>query len=125
MSGSCPNGIAGVAYIKVDGYQYALKGNLTISIDAFERAGVAGMDGVHGYTEKPRVPFIEADFSDIGGLSLSALSGVCNSTVTVELANGKVYLLRNAWTSTARELNGEEGSVTTRFEGLRGEELMP
>lgn len=125
MSGSCPNGIAGVAYLKVDGTQYALKGNLTISIDGFEREGVAGMDGVHGYTQKPRVPFIEGDFSDIGGLSLSALEAVCNSTVTVELANGKVYLLRNAWTSTARELKGEDGSVTTKFEGMKGEEVMP
>jgi hypothetical protein len=125
MSDSCPNAIAGVAYLKVDGTQYALKGNLTISIGPFARTGVAGLDGVHGYTEQPRVPFISAEFSDIGGMSLVALQAVCNSTITTELINGKVYLLRNAWTSDAQELNGAEGTVTVKFEGLKGEEIMP
>lgn len=121
----CPNRIAGTAFLKVDGEQFALRGSLTISIDAFERAGVAGVDGVHGYTEIPRVPFIEGEFSDIRGLSIRRLSDICNATVTAETLNGKTYLLRNAWTSTARELNGTEGTVTVRFEGMSGEEIMP
>jgi hypothetical protein len=121
----CPNAIAGVAYVKVDGEQYALRGDLTVSIDAVERAGIAGLDGVHGYTETPRVPFIEGSFSDIGGMSLKRIGEICNSTVTAELLNGKSYLLRNAWSSTARELNGAEGSVTIRFEGMSGTEIMP
>ena len=120
----CPNRIAGVAFLKVDGEQFALRGSLTISIDGFERTGVAGMDGVHGYTEVPRIPFIEGDFSDIRGLSLARLSQICNSTVTAETLNGKTYLLRNAWTSAARELDAAEGSVTVRFEGMSGEEIM-
>src|SRR5262249_4638680 len=97
--------IAGVAYIFVDGRQYPLRGALTISIDTLERTGVAGMDGVHGFTEKPRVPWIEGDISDLGGLSLALLQAMCDVTVTAELANGKVYVLRNAWTSTAREFD--------------------
>lgn len=121
----CPNAIAGTAYFKVDGEQYALRGTLTISIDPFERAGFAGLDGVHGYTEAPRVPFIEAEFTDKGGLSLTRLQRICNSTVTAETLNGKTYLLRNAWTATARELNAAEGSVAVRFEGMSGREIMP
>lgn len=125
MSESCPWGVAGTAYFKVDGTQLALKGNLTVSIDTFERETVAGMDGIHGYTQKPRAPYIEGDFSDIGSLSLMMLQSMCNVTVTVELMNGKVYLLRNAWTTTARELKGEDGTVTVRWDGMSGEELMP
>jgi hypothetical protein len=121
----CPNRIAGVAFLRVDGVQYALKGALTISIDAFEREGIAGMDGVHGYKETPRVPFIQGDFSDTAGMSLDDLSAVCNATVTAELATGKTYLLRNAWTSTARELNVSDGQVSVKFEGMKGEEVMP
>ena len=121
----CPNAIAGVAFVKVDGEQFALRGDLTISIDMFERAGFAGADGVHGYTETPRVPFIEGSFTDKGGLSLARLATFCNVTVTAETLNGKTYLLRNAWTSTARELNAIEGSVTIRWEGMSGEEIMP
>jgi tail tube protein len=116
--------IAGVAYLRVDGRQYALRGNLTVSIDMDEREGVPGQDGVHGYIERPRVPWIEGDLSDIGGLSIQALRRIRNTTVQAELANGKKYLLRNAWTSTALELNAADGQVTVRWEGMRGEELM-
>lgn len=116
--------IAGVAYVFVDGRQYPLRGNLTISIDTIERTGVAGQDGIHGFTETPRVPWIEGDFSDIGGLSLLTLQAMCDVTVTAELANGKQYVLRNAWTSTAREFNAADGQATVRFEGMGAEELM-
>jgi hypothetical protein len=118
------NRIAGVCYLKVDGAQYALRGALTVSPDSFEREGVAGMDGVHGYIERPRVPFITADLTDTAGLSLEALQAVTDATITVELANGKTYLLRNAWTAEARELNAADGQVSVRFEGKKGEEVM-
>ncbi|HEV7286021.1 MAG TPA: phage tail tube protein [Kaistia sp.] len=116
--------IAGVCYLKVDGAQYALRGGLTVSIDSVEREGVAGMDGVHGYIERPRVPFITADLTDTAGLSLDALQRITAATVTVELANGKVYLLREAWTAEAREINAVDGTVSVRFEGVKGEEVM-
>lgn len=121
----CPNRIAGVAFLRVDGQQYALRGNLTISPDMFEREGIAGMDGVHGYKETPRVPFISADLSDLGGLSMETLRAYCNSTVTAELGTGKVYILRGAYTAAAMELNAADGQVTVRWEGMSAEELMP
>jgi hypothetical protein len=117
--------IAGVAYVFVDGQQYPLRGSLTISIDVLERTGVAGQDGVHGFTEQPRVPWIEGDFSDLGTLSLLALQAMADVTITAELANGKVYVLRNAWTATAREFNAAEGQAKIRFEGMAAEEMMP
>ena len=124
MALACPNRIAGVAYLRVDGVQYALKANLTISIDSFIREGVPGMDGVHGYKETPQTPYISAEISDLGGLSLQNLRAMCNNTVTAELANGKTYILRNAWTAAAMELNVADGQVTVRWEGMRGEELL-
>jgi len=117
------NRIAGVAYLKVDGNQYALRGSLTVSPDAIERAGVAGQDGVHGFTEKPRVPSISGDISDSAGLSLTDLRAIVDSTITVELANGKQYVLRDAWTSDAFELNTVEGQIGVKFEGLKCEEV--
>jgi hypothetical protein len=120
----CPSRIAGVAFIRVDGQQYALKGNLTISIDPFIREGIAGMDGVHGYKETPQVPHITFDISDMAGLSLQQLRSFCNSTVTAELGNGKTYLLRGAWTAAIMELNAVDGQVTVNFQGLAGEEIL-
>ncbi|MFN3686098.1 phage tail tube protein [Salinarimonas sp.] len=117
------NRIGGVAYIKVDDRQIALRGGLTVSVDGFEREGVAGQDGVHGYTEKPRVPFIECDVTTTAEASMDFLRSIVNATVTAELANGKTYVLRDAWTAGAREINAEEGMVNVRFEGMSGTEL--
>lgn len=121
---ACANKVGGVAFLKVDGAQYLLRGELIVSIDPFVRTGVAGQDSVHGYTEAPRVPFISATLTDTGGLSLQQLQRITCSTVTVELNNGKVYILRDAWTAEARELNTTEGSMAVRFEGMAGEELL-
>jgi hypothetical protein len=54
-------GIAGVAYIKVDGKQYTLAGSMTIALARVSREGLVGLSGVAGYKETPRVPFIEVE----------------------------------------------------------------
>jgi hypothetical protein len=112
--------IAGTAYVKVDGAQYTLAGTLTVSTDSFTREGLAGLSGVAGYKEMPRVPFIEGEFYTTPDVSLPALEAVTNATVTAELANGKTYVLRNAWSAGAREVNAAEGTFTLRFEGMEG-----
>jgi len=116
--------IGGVAYVKVDGTQYMLRGDLVLSWDTLTRAGVAGQDGVHGFTETPTVPYIHATFTDTGGLSLEALAAMCDVTVTAELNNGKHYILVNAWTAAVRELNTTEGSVAVQFQGTYCEEVL-
>lgn len=112
--------IAGTAYVKADGAQFSLAGTLTVSIDKAEREGLAGLSGVAGYKETPRVPFIEGEFYLTENLSLPTIEGIVNATITAELANGKTYVLRNAWSAGAREANAAEGTVTIRFEGKEG-----
>src|SRR4029450_7612943 len=116
--------VGGVAFLKVDGNQYLLRGDLTVSPDMFERTGVAGQDMIHGYTETPRVPTITATLTDTGGLSMQDFQRMTAVTVTAELNNGKVYILREAWTSEARELNTAEGSMSVTWEGMACEELL-
>ena len=91
--------IAGVAYWTVDGAQLALKGSLMVSPTPFERAGIAGQDRVHGYSENPVVPYIEGDVSLQLGTAVSDVDAVTDSTITAELADGRVFVLRNAWRS--------------------------
>jgi len=117
------NKIAGTAYIKADGRQYSARGNFTVMVDPFEREGIAGQDGVHGYSEKPVVPYIEGDISDSPDFSIEDLQAVSDATVTLETASGKVYILRNAWAAGVRELDTEEGKIPVRFEGMSGEEI--
>lgn len=115
--------IAGTAYLKVDGEMYPLKGNLTVSISPVERNGIAGQDYVHGYQELPRVPFIEGDVSTLPEVSTEFLESVIDATITAELVNGRVYVLRNAWTKGPIEINTPDGQFRIRFEGVSGDEI--
>jgi Phage tail tube protein len=115
--------VAGVCYIKVDGRQYDLRGNLKVSPSILERETVAGMDGVHGYIERPRAAWIEFDITDAAGLSLKEIDALTGVTVTAELAGGKVYVLPDAWSVGARELDASQGQMTVRFEAADCEEM--
>src|SRR4029077_13915221 len=97
--------IAGIAFLTVDGDQYALRGNFTVSPSIVERTMIAGQDGVHGYQELPRVPYIEGDLSAVPDLNLDDLQVQVNSTVVAQLANGKQYTLINATCKAAFEEN--------------------
>lgn len=115
--------IAGIAFLKYDGNQMPLRGNLTVSPSEIERTGIAGQDGVHGYSETPRVPYIEGDVSLPPELSVEDLGNVTEATVTAELANGRTYVLTQAWTKAAFDLNTHDGMTRVRFEGFRCDEL--
>src|SRR5215471_10025788 len=101
--------IAGIAWLKVDANMYPLRGNFTVSPSKYERAGIAGQDYVHGFSELPRVPYIEGDISLLPELSMEDIENITNATVTAELANGNVYALHEAFTRSALELNAREG----------------
>jgi hypothetical protein len=116
--------VAGIAFLKVDGQMYPLRGNFTVSPSALERAGIAGQDYVHGYSELPRVPYIEGDITTVPDLSLEGLEAMVDVTVTAELANDSVYVLKEAWCRSALEINSREGQFRVRFEGTTCEEIL-
>jgi len=115
--------VAGTCFFKVNGTQYSLRGNMTISLGGFEREPVVGLDQFHGIMEKPRASFIECDVTDTADLDLKVLENLENVTVTCELINGKVAILRNAYQTTALELKAEDGSLTVKFQAPEGEWL--
>lgn len=115
--------IGGVLKISYDGNQIPAKGSFTVSPSSVEREGVAGQDYVHGYTEKPRVPFIKGELSTRAEVSLEDLLAITNATVTADLANGKSYVLTEAWTKGAFEINTSEGSFEVEFQGTDCQEI--
>lgn len=115
--------IAGTAYIKVDGKQYTLGGSLNVSINEFTREGLAGLSGTAGYKETPHVQSIEGEFYTTNEFSVKELSNIKNATITAELANGKTYILSEAWQSGDIEVDAAGGTCTIKFEGMRGREI--
>jgi hypothetical protein len=115
--------LGGTAYLKVDGKQYDLHGNLTVYIGDSEQESVVGMDGVHGYTEKPTAPFLEGDLSDSAGLSIEELGAIRDASITVELNSGKVFSFQEAWVMKTPELSVADARMSVRFEAKRAQEI--
>lgn len=115
--------IGGTAFCKVNGAQLPLRGNFVVSPSAVDRTMQAGQDYVHGYTEAPRVPWIEGDISTLPDVSLEDLELQVNVTVTAELNNGRTYVLKEAMTKSAFEVNTNEGRFKVRWEGTSCDEI--
>lgn len=118
------NRIAGTIYVRVDGQQMYARGGWKVNYAEKVREGVAGQDGVHGYIEKPAIPSIEGEVTDRGNLSLARLAGIENATVTIEQANGKVYVLSQAWLVSELSVETEDGKFSVKFEGMAIAEQM-
>jgi len=115
--------VGGILFLKVDGEQFQAKGAFTYNLGAPKRTAVVGVDAVHGFSEVPQVPMIEGAVTDSDELNLSSLINVRDATVTIELANGKIIALREAFFAGEGEVSSEEGEISVRFEGISAEEV--
>lgn len=113
----------GLIQFQINGEIYDAKGEFTYNLGRPLRETIVGADGVHGYKETPQVPFIEGEITDRGNLNLAKLVSETGATVTLELANGKVVVLRDAWFAGEGTGNTEEGNIAVRFEGMNAEEV--
>ena len=116
---------AGIIQFKINGEVYDVKGDVEYSPGLPAREAIIGQDGVHGYNEKVTVPFCELTLTDSGDISLEALGGIVDATLTLALANGKTFVLRNAWACNpdGLKVTTEEGAIKQRFEGKGGDEI--
>jgi hypothetical protein len=113
----------GIIQLQVNGELQDAKGAFTYNLGRPKREAIVGADSTHGYKETPQVAFIEGEVTDRGTLDLAALVTISGATVTLELANGKVIVLRDAWYAGEGTGNTEEGNVAVRFEGKDAEEI--
>jgi hypothetical protein len=118
-----PNRIGGVLSLRVDGNQYEARGSFQVTPGTVRRTGVAGQDFVHGYIEEPIVPQIKGDISIGNSLSVEALEQITDSTVQVALANGRTYVLTDAWVTAAFVIDAHDGKVEVTFEGITCQEI--
>ena len=75
--------------------------------------------------ESPQPAFIEGEIRDSVDLDVAQLADLDDTTITLELANGKTIVLRNAWYVAEGTVGTEQANVQIRFEGRSAEELTP
>jgi hypothetical protein len=115
--------IGGTLFLMVNGIQYPARGSWEYSPTSSEKTGVAGQDGVHGYTEKPSVPSMKGDVSDFGGISIQALQTLPIAVATLELANGKNVIGVDGWVKGTITSNTEDGKYSLELEFVKVIEL--
>src|SRR5574340_429631 len=113
----------GVISLQVNGELYEAKGDFTYNLGRPMREAIIGADAVHGFKETPQVAFVEGEITDRGTLDLDKLVTLEDATVTLQLANGKVIVLRDAWFAGEGTGNTGEGNIGVRFEGKDAEEV--
>lgn len=114
---------AGIIWLKVDGDLKDCVGEFTYNLGTPKREALIGSDRVHGYSETPQAAFIEGEIRDSKGLDLQKLTLIENATVTLELANGKVIVLRESWYAGEGTGKTSDGAIGCRFEAAQGEEV--
>lgn len=114
---------AGLIQLKVNGEIQDAKGNFSYNLGRPRREAMPGADGIHGYKEMPQVAFVEGAITDRGTLDVAALATGRNVTVTLELANGKLIVLRDAWFAGEGTASTEEAEIAVRWEGANAEEI--
>ncbi|OTQ72060.1 phage tail tube protein [Gilliamella sp. N-G2] len=112
--------IAGTTYIKVDSTQLSLTGGIEVPMNTNVKESVIGLDNSVHYKETFRAPYIKGTFKVPNDFPIDKLVSSDSMTVTAELANGKVYVLSNAWVSGEVNHNAEEGTAEIEFHGEEG-----
>ena len=91
------NRIAGTFYLKINNKLLHASGDFSYSLGLPKREGMTtSSEGSVGYKEEQTIPHMEGDLID-KNLDQNELSNVTDGTVTLELANGKTFVLSNAY----------------------------
>lgn len=114
---------AGIITVQIDGEIMDAKGEFTYNLGQPKRTAIVGIDRVHGYKDEPQVAFVEGKITDRKGLDLSKLVNKTGVTVTLQLAVGKMFVLKDAWYASEGTVTTNEAEVAVRFEGILGEEI--
>ena len=114
--------VGGIIQFQINGEIFQAKGSFSYNLGRPKREPVVGSDAVHGFKEMPQVGFIEGEITDSQGTDLEVLVGTKDATVTLDLANGKLIVLHEAYYASEGTGNTDEGNIGVRFEG-EGEEI--
>lgn len=113
-----PKAVGGTIRIRANGAVIPAKGSWSWNLGRPMREPIIGADGRHGFKELPQVAYIEgATTFDGQSFDLAALVSLRDATVTLELANGTVLVLPNAYFAGEGSGSTDEGEVAVRFEG--------
>ena len=116
--------IGGFMQFAAGGRTLRAKGNFTFGLGQPKRSPVIDNSlQPAGFTEEGQSPFIEGTILDDGTVDLTALVGLNNTPVTLELATGKVLQGTGGYYSHEGTGSTENGEFPVRFDFQSLEEV--
>ena len=115
--------VGGIIQLQLNGEIYSAKGAFSYNIGYDKRDVVLGSDGTHGFKEEPQAAKIEGAITDSDELDLEGFLAIRDATITLELANEKVIVLREAFYAGDGDVTTSQGEIQVRFEAISGEEV--
>lgn len=112
--------ISGICFVKVDGEQLSVEGSVECPLLEVKRETVMALNGPAGYKETNLAPFVKVSCILVPGFPLAKLQTNTSMQVSVNLANGMVYTLSDAWLNGEPTAKPEDGKVELEFGGLKG-----
>ena len=114
----------GTAQFVIGGQLYSLAGSIKIQPGGVTREPATGPSGATGnFVEKIVTPEIEVECWADPAQSVTALQATTGVTVQVQMRNGKVWLLRNAFVMDAISVDGVAGKFPLKMSGTTMQEL--
>ena len=108
--------VAGTVYAKVDGGQVTTTGGVECPLSDVKRETVA--PGY--YKEEDLAPYVKLTCVDDPDLPIKQIMASTNSTITAELANGRVYVLSGAYVVGEPASKGDDGTIEFEWNGIKG-----
>lgn len=112
---------AGILYVKVDGEQFSISGDVEIPLSTEQRETMIDVTGsVVGYKSTYIAPYVSLTSFFVSDFPIQKIIDGTDMTVTAELANGMVYTLSEAILVNETPVTVMDGTVPLRFEGKKG-----
>ena len=108
--------VAGTVYAKVDGGQLTVTGGVECPLSDKKRETVAA----GFFKEEDLPPYVKLTAIDDPDLPIKQIMASTNSTITAELANGRVYVLSGAYVIGEPSSKGDDGTIEFEWNGIKG-----
>ncbi len=116
--------VSGLFNLKINGRLMTAKGSFTYNHGSIKNeAQIAGNGSIAGFKTSRNIPMIEGELIDSKDLDIKALQSIQDGEITLELANGKVFILTGAHWAGEGNVGTEDGNVAIKYEGTDTEEF--